>query len=470
MISQASASIESLRSELLARIGRDRFALWFEGRTALSLETEGLKIGVPNLHFQQWLEGRFGPTIEEVTQSLLGPSAAVRFFIEPGLFQKSRLEQTASKDQDQGAAPVPNSRPALTSPVRKKIRRLEQFIATELNRPAWLAAQQMALGGAESPRLLFLHGPHGMGKSHLLEGIAQERRQQNPGSKILLQTAEEFANDFLEAIRTQKQAGFRKRMRNLDLWLVDDLEGLFGKKKTQEEFLSTLDALARSGGTVAFTMRHAPTETRELQPELVARLSGGLICPLLPLNLEARKTLISQLLSKGTKLTMDESMLDLIARRIRGCGRECEGLVQTLKHHCLSSGKLPTEGMVRSLLVPWVQSDRKAPTISEVIQAFSQMVEIPLEQFKQKSRSPLVSQARLVAMFLARKLTGSTCKEVAKWFQREHSTIVSAEKKVKGWFQSKSRLNVGLRSWRLEEILTKVKARLGLDFEVDPGE
>lgn len=456
---QATASIESLRQALSLRLGQERFSLWFAGRTDLQLDGDTLRIGVPNLHFQQWLEGRFGPQVLEVVQSQLGHSGKFRFHIDPTLFQELRQEQKKAEGLTQPAKPAQTSQP----PARKKVRRLDQFVATETTRPAFFAAQRFGSGELDGDRLLFLHGGNGQGKSHLLEGIAQLRRSETPQSKILLQTAEEFVNDFLEALRTQKQSGFRKRMRGLDLWLVDDLEGLVGKQKSQEEFLATLDALGRTGATVVLAMQSPPSQCKGLIPELSARVAGGLVCQLSPLDQGARRTLLAHLLAKAPKLHLEDSLLELISRKVRGSGRECEGLVQTLKHHCLASGKPPTESMVRGILGPWIRSDRKTPTINEVMEAFTQVVSLTPEQIKRKSRSPLFSHARLMAMYLARVLTGATCKEVGKWFQRQHSTVVSAEKKIRSWQSDKSRITVGLRSWRVDEMEWKVKGILGLD-------
>lgn len=459
---RSTASTESLRQVLSLNLGQDRYALWFEGRTHLDLAGDTLQVGVPNLHFQQWLEGRFGKTILETAQTLLGPVGKVKFHIAPALFQDLHRE-TKKAEQATSQAERPQALPS-AGPTRKKVRKFDQFIATESNRPAFLAAQRFGAGDAEGDRLLFLHGGNGLGKSHLLEGMAQQRRSAYPQAKILLQTAEEFVNDFLEALRSQKQAGFRKRMRGLDLWLVDDLEGMIGKQKSQEEFLLTLDALGRSGATVALAMQSAPGKNKGLIPELSARIAGGLVCQLSPLDLTARVGLLTHLLAKAPKLHLESGLLELMARKIRGSGRECEGLVQTLKHHCLSSGVAPTESMVRGLLGPWVQSDRKNPTIAEVVDAFCQVVHASAEEIKRKSRSPLHSHARLVAMYLARSLTGATCKEVGRWFARQHSTVVSAEKKVRGWRQTQSRLTVGLRSWRIDEVEGKVRGFLGIDL------
>ncbi len=469
MKSRSTASTESLRQALSLNLGQDRYALWFEGRTHLDLAGDTLQVGVPNLHFQQWLEGRFGKAILETAQTVIGPAGKVRFHIDAALFQDLQRE---AKKADRGSlasgrSDLELSAPALSptaGPARKKVRKFDQFIATENNRPAFLAAQRFGAGEIEGVRLLFLHGGNGLGKSHLLEGMAQHRRTVHPQAKVLLQTAEEFVNDFLEAIRSQKQAGFRKRMRGLDLWLVDDLEGLVGKQKSQEEFLLTLDALGRSGATVAIAMQSPPGRIKGLIPEFAARIAGGLVCQLTPLDLAARMSLLSHLLAKGPKLHLEAPLLELMARKIRGSGRECEGLIQTLKHHCLSSGGPATESMVRGLLGPWVQSDRKNPTISEVIDAFCQVVHTSAEEIKRKSRSPLHSHARLVAMFLARVLTGATCKEVGRWFARQHSTVVSAEKKVRGWQKTQARLTVGLRSWRIDEVEGKVRGLLGIDL------
>lgn len=490
-----SSPLEAVRNILTQSVGPDRYSLWFEGKTRLDLDGVQLRIGVPNLHFQQWMEGRFGKVIVEVAQKVLGERSSASFHIDPELFQatsqtaKSQAITTNPKGSagpTQGIsgqqAPSPKSGPTTTSQIgsapaaltvregaqqrpRRRVRRLDHFVTGTANRAAFLAAKGFASGEMDSPRTLILHGSTGLGKSHLLEGIAHQRRISFPGSKILLQTAEEFANDFLEALRTHKQSPFRKRMRSLDLWLIDDLEGLVGKQKTQEEFATTLDALSRLGATVVLSLQKSPQDTIGIIPELKTRLCGGLVCGLSPMDLPQRRQFLSQLLAQGPKLVVDEGLLDLMARRVRGSGRECEGMVQTLKHHAWATGTPPNESMVRGLSDTHQRTDRKVLGVAEIVEAVGQLVGVSTAQMRDKSRSPKPSQARLLAMYYAKELTGATAKEVASWFGRQHSTILSAHKKISGLEKNDQKVAVGIHAWCIRELRQKVQSRLGCDLD-----
>lgn len=487
-----SAPLEAVRSILTQSVGPDRYSLWFEGKTRLDLDGVQLRIGVPNLHFQQWMEGRFGKVIVEAAQKVLGDRSSASFHIDPELFQATTQTtkpsttpstKKGSPNPSQAAAvqeailPTPatspttpaargmNNREGAPQRPRRRVRRLDHFVTGTANRAAFLAAKGFASGEMDSPRTLILHGSTGLGKSHLLEGIAHQRRISFPGSKILLQTAEEFANDFLEALRTHKQSPFRKRMRGLDLWLIDDLEGLVGKQKTQEEFATTLDALSRLGATVVVTLQKSPQDTPGLIPELKTRLCGGLVCGLSPMDLPQRRQFLSQLLAQAPKLVVEEGLLDLMARRVRGSGRECEGMVQTIKHHAWATGTPPNESMVRGLSESHQRSDRKILGVADIVDAVGQLVGVSTAQMRDKSRSPKPSQARLLAMYYAKELTGATAKEVAAWFGRQHSTILSAHKKIAGLEKIDQKVAVGINAWCIRELRQKVQSRLGCDLD-----
>ena len=482
-----------MRNILTESVGPDRYSLWFEGKTRLDLDGVQLRIGVPNLHFQQWMEGRFGKIVVEATRKVLGDHSSAVFHIDPELFQANtrNAKQTAPQNNPKengnpsqanaansvsttvdanGRSPVPPTqgtsiREGNTQRIRRRVRRLDHFVTGTANKAAFLAAKGFASGEIGSPRTLILHGSTGLGKSHLLEGIAHQRRISFPGSKILLQTAEEFANEFLEALRTHKQSSFRKRMRGLDLWLIDDLEGLVGKQKTQEEFATTLDALSRLGATVVVTLQKSPQDTQGLIPELKTRLCGGLVCGLSPMDLPQRRLFLGQLLAQAPKLVVEDSLLDLMARRVRGSGRECEGMVQTIKHHAWATGTPPGESMVRGLSESHQRSDRKVLGLAEIVEAVGQIVGVSTALMRDKSRSPKPSQARLLAMYFAKDLTGATAKEVAVWFGRQHSTILSAHKKIAGLEKNDQKVAVGIHAWCIRELRQKVQSRLGCDVD-----
>jgi chromosomal replication initiator protein len=490
-----SGPLEAVRNILTQSVGPDRYSLWFEGKTRLDLDGVQLRIGVPNLHFQQWMEGRFGKLVVEAARQVLGDRSSASFHIDPELFQttsqavKASASQTVpkgiavhsqgnstnqeptslvgptTKSQSISATQSAPLREGTVQRPRRKVRRLDHFVTGPANKAAFLAARGFASGEMESPRTLILHGSTGLGKSHLLEGIAHQRRISFPGSKILLQTAEEFANDFLEALRTHKQSPFRKRMRGLDLWLIDDLEGLVGKQKTQEEFATTLDALSRLGATVVVSLQKSPQDTPGIIPELKTRLCGGLVCGLSPMDLPQRRQFLSQLLAQGPKLVVEDGLLDLMARRVRGSGRECEGMVQTLKHHAWATGNPPNESMVRGLSESHQRNDRKVIGVGDIVEAVGHLVGVSSAQMRDKSRSPKPSQARLLAMYFAKELTGATAKEVGAWFGRQHSTILSAHKKIASLEKNDLKVAVGINAWCIRELRQKVQSRLGCDLD-----
>jgi chromosomal replication initiator protein len=270
----------ALAQGLRERIGEPRFNLWFAGKTKFAWEGEQLVVGVPNLFLQDWLHKTFGPDVRAVADDLLGRPAAVRFVIDPQLFQAARRQEVATPTP--GATPPADPpKPARSKPAGRRAsrprrwRRLEDFVVGPSNRVAHAAAVSLAEDPDQAAHVLVLHGPVGTGKTHLLEGVYAGLTRGRPEWRPCFVTAEEFTNRFVQAMHQGKLGAFRKQFRECDALLVDDLHFLARKQATQEEFLHTLDALLADDRPVVVTCDCHPKLADELLPELIDRLMGG---------------------------------------------------------------------------------------------------------------------------------------------------------------------------------------------------
>ena len=247
---QTEDGIAALTQSLRQRIGAARYDLWFAGKTKLSWHDDHLTIGVPNLFVQEWLQKTFANDVREAIASAMGQPRAVRFVIDPELFQAARQREAPPA----AATAQPQAMTVKSTPPRtRRWRSLAEFVVGCCNRVAHAAAVSLVEQPHDVPCPLVVHGPVGTGKTHLLEGIHAGLSSSRSDWRVCFVTAEEFTNCFVQAMHHGKLGAFRKQFRECDALLLDDVHFLAGKKATQEEFLHTLDALAANGRPIALT-------------------------------------------------------------------------------------------------------------------------------------------------------------------------------------------------------------------------
>ena len=288
-----------LRAALAERLGDSKYGVWFGEGTSLGVEGDAIRVAVPNGFFREWIASHYAANLIEAAESLAGRPLRLDFRIDAGDVQ---AEPTAlagpigpahrlTRPLAEVPAPtlafpsaVPSTpRPAAPdreiAPVRPR-RRLEDFIVGPGSRLAQAAALEMARGVGSGFNPLVIHGGIGLGKSHLLEGIAAGLRASRPGLNVVQVTAEAFTNGFLDAMRAGSLASFRSRYRNAGALIVDDVHFLAAKRATQDEFQHTFDALVSAGAPVVLSTDVHPRIVPRLTDELATRFLGGMVVKL----------------------------------------------------------------------------------------------------------------------------------------------------------------------------------------------
>lgn len=489
----------ALARAICQRVGEPRYNLWFNRRTKLTWNDDLLTIGVPNLHFQEWLQKTFGEAVRAAAADVFGAPMRVRFTIEPTLFQAARQEQDAvtqtvaevqatpqpvvlpepppvptpkaRKKRDESptlfddpaptAAPtkVPASAPASQRGTRRW-RRLGDFVIG----PGTRVAHASALSVIEDPGLagnpLVFHGPTGTGKTHLLEGIYVGLRRAQPTWRVCYVTAEDFTNRFVQAMRLGKLGAFRKTFREVDALLVDDLHFLASKKATQEEFLHTFDALQAEGRVLVFSCDCHPRLAEDFSPELTDRLLGGAVWGLAPPDTETRLAILRSGAVVGGP-PIPEAVLALLASRLRGNVRELEGALHSLRHYAKVTKRPVDRSVAEEALGDLLRHAVRVVQIADIDAAVCRVLQLEGGVLKSKGRAWAVSHPRMLAMYLARKHTASAYSEIGTYFGgRNHSTVVAAEKKVRQWVQSNEELTLGERSVRVRDVIERVEREL----------
>jgi chromosomal replication initiator protein len=480
----------ALADAVARRVGPARYKLWFEGRTCFRCDGERLTVGVPNRHFEEWLQKTFRGDVAAAAAEVLGHAVEVRFVIDPQLFQAARREQEEArnpKPEAKSSEPKPPAPPAekpappqprkasrkksaepeptLFDAVRETKRsrrwhRLADFVVGPCNRVAYASALSVVEAPGDGVNPLVIHGPVGTGKTHLLEGIYGGLRRSQPSWRVCYVTSEDFTNRFVQAMRLGKLGAFRRFFRECDALLVDDLHFLAKKKATQEEFLHTFDALLADGRQMVLTCDCHPRLADDFTPELTDRLLGGAVWGLTPPDADTRLNILRVKSLPGSAPPPDD-VLKFLAAQLRGNVRELEGALYSIRHFSRVTGRPIDVPLAREALVELLRHAVRVVQLADVDGAVCAVLRLETGALQSKARAWAVSHPRMVAMFLARKHTSASYSDIGAHFGgRNHSTAVAAEKKVRGWLEADAELALGQRRVCVREIVERVERDL----------
>jgi chromosomal replication initiator protein len=466
--------VAALEQAIAQRVGEPRYNLWFDRHTKFTWQDDLLTVGVPNLHFQDWLEKTFGDAVRAAAAAVFGRVMQVRFAIDAELFQQARREQASVGSPEPGAAergaprPEPKLPPADNQGQRKPAppkrarhwRRLGEFVVGPCNRVAHASAVSVVEAPGDGANPLVLYGPVGTGKTHLLQGIYAGLRQARPDWRVCYVTAEDFTNRFVQARFQGKFGAFRKHFRDCDALLLDDLYFLAGKRATEEEFLHTFDALQADGRQVVVTCDCHPKLADVLLPELTDRLLGGALWGLTPPDADTRLAILRAKSLRG-EAAVPEEVLAFLAAQLRGNVRELEGALHGVAHYGRVTGRPVDLTLAREALADLLRHAVRVVQLADVDRAVCRVLRLEAGALQSKQRAWAVSHPRMLAMYLARKHTAASYTEIGQHFGgRNHSTAVAAEKKVRQWLGDKGELALGERRLRVQEVVELVEREL----------
>ena len=458
-----------LRAAVALKVGHAKFGLWFGEEVRLGVDGDSLRVGVPTSYFRDRIRGQFAGSLIEAAEGIVGRPLRLTFKVDaearPDL---GRVVETG--DRDEGKRPVPTVEPPKAPPRERPraqnapgrpARRLDDFIAGPGTRLALAAAREMAhnLGSGFNP--LVLHGGIGLGKTHLLEGIAHAMTAASPGLRVVRITAEAFTNGFLDAMRTNALGAFRSRYRGASVLIVDDVHFLAAKRATQDEFLHTFNALVADGAAIVLASDRHPRQVAKLTDELATRFLGGMVVKLeAPDPATRREILKSKALARGVDLP--DPVVSYVAEHLRGSVRELEGALHSLIAHALLTGKRLDLGLAKAALRDTIRHTAQSVALKDVERAVCHLFNLDPEALKSGGRAHSVAHPRMLAMYLARKHAGAAYSEIGRFFGgRNHSTVISAEKKVASWLEDEKRNGLLAGFETVAELLAALERDLG---------
>ncbi len=466
--------VTALAERIAKKVGRQRFELWFGENTRLALSATSLKVTSSSEFFQDWLRKNFRRDIEDACAELHGEKLRVEFQVDPALAGSKTGRSTASESTAQattspstttcpphGERPADRSASPEAAPAfgRRRFASLESFVVGGSNRLAFTSAQVgVERPGSVSP--LLIHGATGLGKTHLLEGIRTAARKNYRRAHAVYLTAEQFTTHFLQALSGQGLPSFRRKYRGVDFLLIDDVHFFAGKKATLTELLYTIDTLLAEGKQLVFTADRPPAKLTGLGPELVARLSGGLVCRIDPPDFVTRLE-ITRALSRRLDVRVSDDVLALVATRVTSHARELAGALHRLQATSRALDRPIDGSLAEEALSQLAQQNHQPVRLPDIQEAVCDVFGIAPETLRSDRKTKAVSHPRMLAMWLARKHTRAALSEIGQFFgRRSHSTVISASKKVETWMRRETSLALSDAECDVEEAIRRVEATL----------
>jgi chromosomal replication initiator protein len=344
---------------------------------------------------------------------------------------------------------------------RRQFARLADFVTSESNRVAFSAAQTAASRPGVYTPLTFV-GPPGCGKTHLLEGIWRQARTARTLQRTIYLSAEQFTNQFIDALRNTGAPNFRRKMRDVEMLLIDDVQFFAGKQSTLVEVVHTIDTLVRAGRQVVFAADRPPAELRALGPEIVTRLSGGLVCTLEPADCAARLAILRQIAARQS-VPLPDDVLTWLAGRLDGDARHLAGALNRLRAASEAHEQPVDLEFAQVALADLIHASSRPVRLPDIVEAVCDVMGVPADELQSTSKAASVTLPRMLVMFLARKWTRAALSEISRTLGRKsHSTVVSAQHKVSEWLADGKTVPLAHGRCGLEDAIKRIEARLRL--------
>jgi chromosomal replication initiator protein len=475
--------VSAVQAALAGKVGKDRYELWFGRGVRMELCGTTLRIAAADSFRLDLLRRSLQAELLAAVRAAAGADITLEFVLDPTLVEQVLVEKKIAEPVSDSSATAPaagearsvNSgihageravpiavqvAPSATHRMpRRQFSNLGDFLASEANRLAITAAETAATQPGTYTPLTFV-GPPGSGKTHLLEGIWRRVREARSLARVIYLSAEQFTNQFLDALKQSGTPNFRRKIRDVELLLIDDVQFFAGKQSTLVELVHTIDTLLRNGRQLVFAADRPPSALRALGPELVARLSGGLVCSLEPADFATRLGILEQLATRHGCMPSPD-VLSWLAGQLNGDARQLAGALNRLRAASEAHQRPIDLDFAQAALDDLIHSGRRPVRLPDIVEAVCDVFGVPADELQSGSKAASVTLPRMLIMFLARKWTRAAHSEISRTLGRKsHSTVVSAQHKVTEWLGAGKIVPLAHGQCRVEDAIKRIETQL----------
>lgn len=435
------------------KVTKQNFDTWISPVRINALEASGVELSVPNRFFRDWLAEHFMDVIKDSVSSVSGVPMSIRFVID-----KTPVQGRPPVSESVQTVRLKNSEPSdLANRVHPSLNmnyNFERFVVGPSNQFAHAAAVAVAEAPAKNYNPLFIYGGVGLGKTHLLNAIGLHTFKIDPSANVLYVSAEEFMNEMINSIRYDKMQKFREKYRNIDSLLIDDIQFIAGKERTQEEFFHTFNTLHDSGKQIVVTSDKFPKDIPNLEGRLRSRFEWGLIADIQPPEIETKVAIVDKK-AQENNISLPKNVAYYIASKAESNIRELEGFIIRIGAYASLTGREIDMDLVKEVLKKFFkQGEKPEVTVEEIMKTVAAKFNIRIVDLKSQKKNKNLVIPRQIAMYLARRLTSHSYPDIgAKIGGKDHSTVIYANNKIKDLLEKDPKMELVVRE--IEESLNR---------------
>lgn len=444
---------EQLCTQLKNELGEVNFESWIKPMSPGDIKNGKIDLFVPTNFMRNWVVTNYSERIQMLWKSfnenisdinfIVNPGAPQRIFRRDGTTSFSRASSVANNSiNSPKTAPITNNTKvinkwnsisetlaSLSAPLDPRFT-FENFVVGKSNEFAYAAARKVAEGGEVAFNPLFLYSGVGLGKTHLMHAIAWHIKEKCPERTVVYLSAEKFMYKFVQAIRYKDTMTFKEQFRAVDVLMVDDVQFICNKENTQEEFFHTFNSLIEDNRQIILSADKSPSNLEGIEGRLKSRLGCGLVADIHPSTFDLRLEILKSK-EQQSGVCVPEKVKEFLAHKITSNVRELEGAFQrVVAHSQLLSGCEITLELAQNVLKDMLRAFDRRVTIDEIQKKVADHYNIPQREMRSKRRARSVARPRQVAMFLAKQLTSRSLPEIGRKFDRDHTTVMHAVRKV----------------------------------------
>ena len=441
-------------SQLKMEFGETAFDSWLKPLTVGNFSNGVMNICAPTAFMKNWVVTHYSDRINKIWEQQNPNIKKINFIVQTGFSDRRSVDTSLLKKISSTPTPqniygcninsssfglvaganlandsVKSSNTTNGAPLNPNYT-FENFVVGKTNEFAYAAARKVAESKNVSFNPLFLYSSVGLGKTHLMHSIIWHIKKNDPNRNVIYLTAEQFVYKFVKALRYKDTAAFKEQFRSVDILMVDDFQFMGNKGTTQEEFFHTFSSLVEEGKQVIISADKSPTDLDGIEERLKSRLVGGLVVDIMPTNFELRMGIL-QKKAELMGIDLPQKVAEFLAQKITSNVRELEGsLKRVAAHSQLLSGKEITLDMTQDVLKDMLRSIDRKTTIDEIQKKVAEHFNISVKELQSSRRARTVARPRQVAMYLAKQLTSRSLPEIGRKFDRDHTTVMHAVRKV----------------------------------------